>query len=47
MNIINRSGISPTGVNRRTAVLFTKKAQAALKKEDKEKENPSPSPVKQ
>lgn len=29
------SGISPSGVNRRTAVLFTRKAQAALKKPDK------------
>lgn len=31
---------SPSGVNRRTAVLFTRKAQAALKKpDDSEKEN--------
>ncbi|XP_072379250.1 bromodomain-containing protein homolog isoform X1 [Diabrotica undecimpunctata] len=30
---------SPSGVNRRTAVLFTKKAQAALKKEDKDKDD--------
>lgn len=43
-------GVSPSGVNRRTAVLFTKKAQAALKKEDKEKdekEHSSPSHLKQ
>ncbi|CAG9862101.1 unnamed protein product [Phyllotreta striolata] len=33
---------SPSGVNRRTAVLFTKKAQAALKKEDKDKEEKEP-----
>lgn len=37
---------SPSGVNRRTAVLFTRKAQAALKKpedgEKGEKESPSP-----
>ncbi|CAG9815203.1 unnamed protein product [Phaedon cochleariae] len=33
------NSVSPTGVNRRTAVLFTKKAQAALKKEDKDKED--------
>ncbi|XP_074034602.1 bromodomain-containing protein 140 [Leptinotarsa decemlineata] len=30
--------VSSSGVNRRTAVLFTKKAQAALKREDKDKE---------
>ncbi|CAH1115065.1 unnamed protein product [Psylliodes chrysocephalus] len=34
----NLTNVSPSGVNRRTAVLFTKKAQAALKKEDKDKE---------
>lgn len=31
---VNSASGSPGGVNRRTAVLFTKKAQAALKKED-------------
>lgn len=31
------SGTSPVGVNRRTAVLFTRKAQAALKKPDSSK----------
>ncbi|KAG5889862.1 hypothetical protein JTB14_033712 [Gonioctena quinquepunctata] len=40
------NSVSSTGVNRRTAVLFTKKAQAALKREDREKEEkedlPSP-----
>ncbi|VEN51779.1 unnamed protein product [Callosobruchus maculatus] len=40
---------SPSGVNRRTAVLFTKKAQAALKKDEKEEKEAStpPSPTKQ
>ncbi|XP_017781417.1 PREDICTED: peregrin isoform X2 [Nicrophorus vespilloides] len=43
------AGASPTGVNRRTAVLFTRKAQAALKKPADEKEigtEDVPSPVK-
>lgn len=40
-------GTSPTGgVNRRTAVLFTKKAQAALKKPLEEKEVDTPTPPK-
>lgn len=33
------TGTSPGGVNRRTAVLFTRKAQAALKKSEDEKED--------
>lgn len=32
------AGTSPTGINRRTAVLFTRKAQAALKKPNEDKE---------
>lgn len=35
------SGTSPSGVNRRTAVLFTRKAQAALKKPDTSKNSES------
>lgn len=31
-------GTSPSGINRRTAVLFTRKAQAALKKPNENKE---------
>ncbi|XP_017781418.1 PREDICTED: peregrin isoform X3 [Nicrophorus vespilloides] len=45
----SQAGASPTGVNRRTAVLFTRKAQAALKKPADEKEigtEDVPSPVK-
>lgn len=32
------TGTSPTGINRRTAVLFTRKAQAALRKPNEDKE---------
>ncbi|KYB26065.1 Peregrin-like Protein [Tribolium castaneum] len=38
-NSSQSSGVSPSGVNRRTAVLFTRKAQAALKKPAEEKED--------
>lgn len=44
------SGVNPSGVNRRNAVLFTRKAQAALKKpepEEKEEKNSSEQPPKQ
>ncbi|XP_060532907.1 bromodomain-containing protein homolog [Cylas formicarius] len=47
----NSASVSPSGVNRRTAVLFTKKAQAALKKDEgKEKtetDTPPSTPTKQ
>jgi hypothetical protein len=49
-NSSQSSGVSPSGVNRRTAVLFTRKAQAALKKpaeEKEEKETPPPVVTKQ
>ncbi|GJQ78049.1 hypothetical protein Trydic_g2393 [Trypoxylus dichotomus] len=39
------TGTSPTGINRRTAVLFTRKAQAALKKPSEEKEEKDQSPT--
>lgn len=39
------TGSSPTGINRRTAVLFTRKAQAALKKPNEEKEGKETPPV--
>lgn len=38
-------GSSPSGVNRRTAVLFTRKAQAALKKPTDEKDEKESSPA--
>ncbi|KRT82749.1 PHD finger motif containing protein, partial [Oryctes borbonicus] len=39
------AGSSPTGINRRTAVLFTRKAQAAMKKPSEEKEEKEQSPI--
>lgn len=41
------SGVSPSGVNRRTAVLFTRKAQAAMKKPTEDKEEKEVVPVTQ